>query len=157
MSKAYKLYRDYLPTSWVVIIGLSLARVFRDDKQNHELHLIKDLLNPLARERDRDLRRHKPGWGRSRYMRAQAPHALSREKTPHDDVMEQFALEIYHYLLVQWHQNKFDELKIYAPPKLLGLIKKSFSKKFLAVSTFVPRDLEKAPLKKLEERMHARP
>jgi hypothetical protein len=113
---------------WIVVAGLSDARIFIEDDEFQELKLVAELRNPLVKEKE---------------------HSK-------DDIIDHFALHIFRYLNHHWVEEDFDHLEIFAPPKLLGSIRKHFSEKFLNVTRFIPRDLEKKSAHDLESRMNFR-
>ena len=87
----------------------------------------------------------KPGMSRAKRA-GSSPHNLSKEKSPHDEVIDQFARELAKSLKFELKKNADLKLRIIAEPRLLGKIRSFFGKFSMKARLFwLVKDLEKVP------------
>jgi protein required for attachment to host cells len=134
----------YMNGYWFIVASQIDARVFTEVKEN-KFRLVKSFSNPLGRERNRVLRRKKPGMG----MRSSG-HSSSHRQTrvgkhdPHDEVATQFARKIINFLEQAFIKKDFRSLTIVAEPRFLGKLKSAMTPKIKkTVKNWVEKDLEK--------------
>lgn len=122
---------------WIVVASRIQARIF----QEKPFTLITTLENPLGREKNKELRSDKPGWGRSQYSRSAGIHAMTGEKNPHEEAAVQFARAISRYLEDQAQAHKFEELVIVAEPKMMGRIRTEMARHLSENTQWMQKDL----------------
>lgn len=127
-----------MSTTWVVVADEAIARILQRSARHHPLTSVEELTDPDAHARGRDLRRDAEG------RRAAGATAGSRQNTPHrlmptanvtasagEDEQhleaEGFARQVAEHLQQALQQKYFDELRIVAAPRFLGLLRKALS------------------------------
>src|SRR5262245_51132769 len=103
---------------WVVAADEAIARFLQRQGVRGELELIEELTDPDAHARGSDLRRD--AYGR----RGSTVATSAGEDEPHFEA-ETFARRVAQRLAEAFHQHRFDELRIAAAPRFLGLLRKS--------------------------------
>jgi len=87
----------------------------------------------------------KPGQSRAKCI-GSAPHMLEKRSLPHEVAADQFAKDLSGKLIKKMSDETSLNLKIVAEAKLLGKLKKQFTKKkFLDRVEWITKDLEKIP------------
>ncbi len=116
-------------TIWVVVADEAIARILERNVDTRELDPVEELTHAAAHARGQDLRRDAVG------RRAGAGAAGSRG-TPgnatasagtderHLEAAE-FARRVAGHLEAAFHQRRYDELRLVAAPRFLGLLRKS--------------------------------
>lgn len=138
-----------MQTTWVVAADASRARIFRMLGRNH-IEEIEDFIHKEGRQKDRELRTDAIGQYSARGAPASGGDLIERtEPTEHE--AEIFSRTLGGYLDKARTDHKYDHLCLIAPPRFLGLLRKSLSKEALRmvdkevpkdISWFNPRDIE---------------
>jgi protein required for attachment to host cells len=115
-----------MQTTWVVVADSSRARIFEMSSADRELHEIEDMANPQGRAMNRELQTE--GYGRyyGKGEREQA-HTAPPSVQPVEHAVEVFSKELGEYLDKARTQHRYDRLRLVAPPKVLGLLRKNLS------------------------------
>lgn len=121
---------------WIVVVTRVEARVF----EGREMVLKETLTNELGREHNRALTTDKPGVSRSRFSGVSHVHAMTGEKNPHEDAAIVFAKAVSMFLQKAQNRRQFESLLVFAEPKMMGRLRKYFSKSLLAVTDFQAKD-----------------
>lgn len=112
---------------WFAIVNRTEARFFSRESGKRPPELLHRMENELGRERNRNMRKDKPGSDRMRIGRGTIVHSLDREKDPHEDAAKQFMQAIAKYLDDNRKKGNFEGLTIYAGPHIAGLLKNHLS------------------------------
>lgn len=114
-----------MPGAWVLVAHESGARLFEARGPGKGLELIREVLHPEGRVRDRDIDTDRPGRSFPRGGTADNRSAMSREEGAHDRVVSDFARELAHLMREGRIGGRFQRLVLVAPPRLLGLLRSS--------------------------------
>jgi hypothetical protein len=137
---------------WLIVMGRKSAKVFSVSEREGSLEWLKTLRNPLGGERNRIMRKDKPGVSRGKYAKNAFLHALTGGKNPHEDVAIEFAKRIGEYVKQNNEEKAFSDLTIAAEAHMLGLVKKTFKNEKIKVDVeWVRKDLDKLSTKKIEK------
>lgn len=137
-----------MQTTWIVTADASRARIFQMLGRNH-IEEIEDFIHKESRQKDRELRTDAVGQFSVRSAPASSDMIERTEPTEHE--AEIFSRTLGGYLDKARTQHKYDQLCLIAPPKFLGLLRKTLSKEALRmvdkevpkdISWFNPRDIE---------------
>ncbi len=137
--------------SLFIVVNRKSAKIFEISRKPDSLTWLKTMKNPLGDVKNKLLTTDKPGLSRGKYKNNKAPHNLTRERNPHEDVAVTFAKKISLYLKKQQDQDKILNLTVAAEPHMLGLVKKSFDHDQLKTPVkWLRKDLEKLTTERLE-------
>jgi protein required for attachment to host cells len=129
--------------TWFVVLSQSSMKLFTQDTESKLLSHLHTFFNPVAKLRDKDITRHRPGAGAT---------------PPHDIVVQRFALRMARYLDNERKRKKLRELHIAADPKFQGMLKKVLPEGTLKiVKDWIQKDLEKADTRHLARAFIRRP
>ena len=152
--------------TWVVVADEAIARFLAWPDEGDELQSVEEMTDPDAHASGSDLQRDAHG----RRSNSSAPqgsrqnsvHALRGPSTSttssgldeqHQEA-EEFARNVARKLDEAYQQHRFEELRIVAAPRFLGLLRKQLSKNVAqAVSEELDKDLIKASNRELTERL----
>lgn len=106
---------------WIVAAGGGRARIFESAARAGPLTELRNLTDPSARQRARDIDTDAPGrsfdsFGRGRH--AMAPRSERRQQN-----LQRFAADIADVLNRERRADRFDKLYLLAEPKLMGLLR----------------------------------
>jgi len=105
---------------WTVIADSSRARVFQTNGAGRDFEEIQDMLNPLGRAKDHDLRTDAQG----RFAGKGEPgHSMSSRTEPMDKEHDAFARSLGLYLDQARMEHRFDKLRLAAAPRFLGRLR----------------------------------
>lgn len=139
------------PQNWFVVVNRKSAKIFEVAHRPDSLTWLKTLRNPLGTAKNKVMSTDKPGYGRSKYAAIKSPHALTRERDPHEDIAIEFAKKIAQFLKNHKLENNFMSLTIAAEPHMMGLVKKALTQDKVKVPIkWLRKDLEKMTTEKLE-------
>lgn len=110
---------------WVVLFNSNACRIFTFSEVKHELILLRELNHPENKEKNKDLVSDKPGHYDTR---SHAGGSYSQHTDPKEVKIDQFVLEIDKYLDEERKNQKYDELVIIAPPKMMGHLSQHINK-----------------------------
>ena len=133
--------------NYIAVASRVGAHIFRLNKSNHQkqLELVKELSNPLGRERNREFQNDKPGMSRAKYF-GSAPHRLDGEKNPHDDAADQFASHLVEVIKQMWIRNPKIKFQIVAGPNFMGMLRRHLNDSpFEKDINWVNKNLENVP------------
>lgn len=109
---------------WIVVVNRIQARIF----QEHPFVLVETLENELGRERNRFLRKDRPGLSRGKPSCRSSTYSLTGEKDPHEDAAIQFARTLGQHLKRAFQAHRIEELTIVAEPRMMGYLRDSLGK-----------------------------
>lgn len=121
---------------WIVIANRIDARIFR----KHPFSLLHEIRDELGREKNRAMTTDKPGSGRGPLSQASSTHSYGSEKSPHDDAAVQFARRLCHFLKHKKDFQTFDQLEVYAEPRMMGFIRERMDKNLKTCTEWLPKD-----------------
>jgi len=127
-------------TTWVIAADASRARIFEASASQPALHEIETFVHPEGRAQNRELKTDSAG----RYFGKGGPqaHTGGPSVDPAQHEMELFAKSMGEYLDQARSLNRFEVLYVFAPPKLLGLLRKNMSKTTTKlISETIPKDI----------------
>ena len=154
---------------WVLVADEALARILQRAEVGHELEDVEALTDPTAHDKEGDL--HRDAFGR---RSGSATHG-ARQNTPHrirgtasvtssagEDQQhleaQTFARRVAQHLAEALQQKRFDELRIVAAPRFLGLLRKELDAHVSAtVSEELSKDLIHADNAELTRRLFPEP
>ncbi|MGZ3722314.1 MAG: host attachment protein [Bdellovibrionales bacterium] len=125
-----------MAAKWIVVADRTKARIFKEKPFTN----IKTLKNDLGREKNRAMTTDKPGWSRSKFSQPSSTHALTGEKSPHEDAAVQFARTLCRYLEHESQEHSFDGLLIAAEAKMMGRIRDSLPKHLSEKADWLKKD-----------------
>ena len=144
-------------TRWVVVADSSRARIFELTGRDRGLRELDDLVNPAGRLDDRDIDADAKGRYFGKGEREQA-HTAEPEVPPVQHKIELFSKQLGHYLDQACLEQRFDELHLIAPPKILGLIRQNIGDKVRqAIAEEIPKDLAWFQGPQIEEYLRRHP
>jgi protein required for attachment to host cells len=132
-------------TTWVLVADEAIARFLQQPAEGGDLVPVEEMTDPAAHASNADLRddatgRRAGGQPASRLGGAQ-PHTAVGNATVSAGLneshkqAEQFARDVAARLTERWQQHRFQELKIAAAPRFLGLLRKALSQQVAATVT----------------------
>lgn len=125
-------------TSWVLVADEAIARILQRPQAGGELESVEELTDPAAHADGADLRRDAHGrraGGGTGADRQNAAHRLTAaasvtasagEDEQHQEAAD-FARRVGERLAQAHQQGRFDELRIIAAPRFLGLLRQALS------------------------------
>lgn len=135
-----------MKTTWVVVADEAIARILQWNKDDKELEPVEELTDPAAHADGADLRRDAYGRRSGASLQAANSNTSSRQSSPanvtssageaeqHQEA-EEFARRVAARLGEAFQQNRFEELRIVAAPRFLGLLRKSLGTQVTNVVT----------------------
>ena len=137
---------------WYLVTNQKTAKVFTETTSRGRLVLLKQLENPLANVRNRDMVRRQAGMGIRSAGVGGTPYSEKQRSDPHEEAAYQFAKEIMKFLDSEKRQKNFETITIIAEPRFLGKLRSAMSKNLSrVVLEWVQKDLLKEPLKRLTQ------
>ena len=138
-------------TSWALVADEAIARILCWPERGDELEPVEELTDPSAHAGGTDLRRdaygrragsatHGARPGTPHRLRSSANVTASAGEDPQHLGAELFARRVAQRLAEALQQHRYDELRVAAAPRFLGLLRKAFSPQ---VSASVTRELDK--------------
>jgi protein required for attachment to host cells len=131
----------------IVVADRGEARFYDAQHANSHLHLVGELTDPLAHQRDRDFKSDRPGRvfdhaaGPGR-RGAVGHHATGGENSPLRHEAEAFAHRIINSLEQAQQTDSFDKLVLVAEPRFLGELRDAMPKSLANKIVFqVDKDL----------------
>jgi protein required for attachment to host cells len=110
-----------MTTTWVVVAHQTGARILEHRSGfGRNLTFVSELENPDGRKRNHEIDSDRAGQSFSRAGGAASPHAMNREHTAHEHVIEGFIRTIAEQLQRARAQGSFDDLILVAEPRFLG-------------------------------------
>ena len=110
-----------MPITWILVAHESGARLFENSGPGKGLHLRKTIEHPEGRTRDGDVDADRPG--RSYGKVGSVRHAMSRERSPHDQAVAAFARELADMLKDGRTSDAYKRLVLVASPRFLGVLR----------------------------------
>ena len=130
---------------WVVVMNRSLMKVFLE-KNQHLMHL-KTLHNKAMNYSNSELGRHYPGT----ISEGSSKNTMSAS-SPRELAVEAFARKIAKFLDNSRKRNLVSHVVIISEPRLMGLVRKHFSRPDFEMTTqWIAKDLAAAPTRYLED------
>jgi protein required for attachment to host cells len=130
-------------TGSVVNPSLAVENVFEQD-------------NPPTREQGTDQPTSGAAFASSRAPNAASPRGNIEQTDWHQLNEDRFAKDIADRLYQLAHANRFQSLVLVAPPKVLGVLRKSLHKEVLGrVTAEVPKEFTKAPITTIQRELTA--
>jgi protein required for attachment to host cells len=127
----------------VVVADSNRARIFALQGRN-ELSELEDLVNPAARQDDRELRTDADGRFYDMGERSEG-HAAEPSVSPKQHEAERFAHAVARYLNDARNAHRYDSLCLIAAPQFLGLLRQSLDQQVLElVDETLPKNLTSA-------------
>lgn len=127
-----------MASTWVVSADAGRARIFELNGKERHLQEIADLVNPEGRASERELNSDAQGRYFGRGERTQGHSTGDANSVGHAN--EMFSREVGRYLEKARNEHQFDRLVLVAPPKFLGLLRRSLSK---GVQSTVTEEMDK--------------
>jgi protein required for attachment to host cells len=132
---------------WVVTADEAIARILQRQGARGELEPVEELTDPDAHARGTDLRHDAHG------RRGTTVASSAGEGEQHVQA-ETFARKVAQRLTEAFHQHRFDELRIAAAPRFLGLLRKSLDTQVARMVTeTVNKDLTHMTEREITEHM----
>lgn len=141
------------PVVWVVVADEAIARILERPEDGGELQPVEELTDPAAHARGADARRDALGrragsapagsrnsGGSQHRLRGEAGATASAGEDNEHLEAESFARQVAQRLAEHRQRQAFDELRIVAAPKFLGLLRKALPNQ---VAATVGDDLNK--------------
>lgn len=128
----------------ILIASRAEAKIFLKDGAQ-DLCWIKTLENKKGRRRESEFYSDLPGRSYGKFKGNSSPYRLEGKNDHATVVASKFAQGIAHFLQKEHADKHYDQAVIFAPPKLLSLIKnqtKTLAKQVYL--DFIPKDIEKA-------------
>ena len=140
---------------WFVVASQKTVYIFSEAGTGGELRLVKELDNPLGRERNRALIRKEAGRGIKTSGRVGAVHYSERKRhDPHEEAAVQFAKKTVEFLESEERRGSFKSLTVAAEPRFLGKIKAAMRPETeKLVVEWLRKDLLKVPKADLARRL----
>lgn len=153
-----------MKTTWIVVADEAIARIFQRQKPDEELQTVKELTDAAAHADSADMRR-------DAYGRRASGATPSRQNTPHhlrstanitasagEEEMhleaEGFARRVAEYLADALQKQRYEELRIAAAPRFLGLLRKFLPSQVAGVVTEeIDKDLIHLQPREIADRM----
>lgn len=130
--------------TWFIIADASRMRTFESSGEASAIHACKQVDRPDYNKRTKDLGTDRPGRGRK--SGSGGHYALEPRADWHDQAEEAFTSNICADLKDACRSKKFDELYIFAPPKMVGKFRTQLDKETEnRVVKYVGRDLAHLP------------
>lgn len=107
-------------TTWLVVADEAIARILQYPKKGHELESVEEMTDPTAHASGTELRRDAHG------RRGESITASAGESAKHLQA-ENFAARLATRLNEALSQHRFEELRIAAAPRFLGLLRKALN------------------------------
>ena len=152
-------------TTWVVVADEAIARILEWPKKGKELQSVEELTDPTAHASGSDLRRDAEGRRAGSATHSASPHNAHRlrssadvtssagEDAQHQEA-ERFARRVADHLAQALQQQRFDELRVVAAPRFLGLLRKAWSAQVQAtIKDELNKDLIHAENRELTQRL----
>jgi protein required for attachment to host cells len=109
-------------TIWVVVANSARARVFRADRRERALELVREENYDSARIKGEDLLADRPG--RTFDSAGQGRHAKEPRTDPKEVEKQKFAHHLAETLTSDADEHRFASLVLVTPPKLLGELRR---------------------------------
>lgn len=106
--------------SWIVVANSERARIFEAEKRKGPLTEIKDLIEPLANQRNQDLVSDGPG---SNSGGGSARHGVNGERDAKEQEAIRFAKRISEALVEGRNKSAYRRLYLIADPTMLGWLR----------------------------------
>jgi protein required for attachment to host cells len=152
-------------TIWIVVADEAIARILQWRGHGHELEPVEEVTDPDAHARGAELRRDAvgrraggapAGTGQSggRNLRSGAGMAASAGEDEERVEAEAFARRVAARLDERLREQRFEELRIAAAPRFLGLLRRALSPQVAAtVREEVSKDLVHLTAREISERV----
>lgn len=115
-----------MPITWTITADEHRARIFESRNRLNDFHEIEDFISPEARLQEQDLARDAKGRYFSNGERM-AGHTGEPAVSKLQHQQELFAKQIGDYLNKARMENRYDQLRLIAFSKFLGLLRKNLS------------------------------
>lgn len=130
-------------TTWVVVADEAIARILRKPEMLGDLEPVEELTDPDAHARGADLRNDAEGrragsapagsqQNSSHNLRGIASATASAGESELHLHAESFARRVATHLDQALQQNRYQQLKVIAAPRFLGMLRKQFSARVTA-------------------------
>jgi protein required for attachment to host cells len=144
-----------MKTTWVVVADEAIARVLQWPAAGDELESVEELTDPEAHAAGAEFRYDAHGR-RAGGAGQRGPSSVTTSSgvdVQHLEA-EEFARRVAQRLEEAQQQHRYDELRIVAAPRFLGLLRKSLSGNVAkSVTEEIDKDLVKASNRELTERL----
>jgi protein required for attachment to host cells len=130
-------------TIWVVVADEAIARILERNVDSGELEPVEELTDPAAHAKGQDLRRDAVGrraGTASGKLATQGNATASAGADERHLEADGFARRVAAHLETAWHAGRYDELRLVAAPRFLGLLRKQLHPE---VSKCVSESLDK--------------
>ncbi len=146
-----------MTTRWITVCDASRARVFEVKENDTEWQLIHELDHPGARAHGRDLTTDKPGS----VQQIGSPSGVAPNMEPPTDPKEveaqAFARILDEELTRGFDEHRFSTATLIAPPRFLGLLRKTLSDRVLkAVDQSYDLDYTKLKVDEIQTKLAKR-
>ncbi len=138
---------------WYIVASQKEVRIFKKGLDTEQVNLFKTLKNPLAGVTRRELLRKEAGHAvKSLGASGCVRYSQTKRHDPQESAINQFAQAIVNCLRHEQLKNHFNSLTVYAEPHLLGKLRSQMSSQLRrTVTSWIKKDLQKIPSKKLNE------
>lgn len=128
-----------MPTTWIVVADEAIARILQSE-DGHATEPVQELTDPDAHAKGAELRRD--AGGRRAVSGTGGNATTSAGPNERHVEAEVFSRRVADYLGRAYHEHRFDELRIVAAPRFLGLLRKSMNHDLArVVSQEIDKDL----------------
>lgn len=114
-------------TIWVVVADEAIARILERTEDGDELEPVEELTDPAAHAKGQDLRRDAVGRRAASASGGLATQGNATASAGADErhlEADGFARRVAAHLETALHQGRYDELRLVAAPRFLGLLRK---------------------------------
>jgi protein required for attachment to host cells len=136
-----------------VVVNRQSAKIFEVANSPESLVWLQTLKNPLGATKNKLMTNDKPGLSRGKFAKARSPHALTRERNPHEDAAIEFARKIALFIKTHQGEKELSRMTVAAEPHMMGLVKKALEQKPGHPGQrirWLAKDLDKMTTQKLE-------
>lgn len=121
-----KINLNYMNKHWYLVGERAGARIFEQEGVKSELRLIKNFENHQGALKTSELVSDRQG--RTESSSANGHHAVGKEDTARQHVLERFSKELGKFLEHEAQQKSFSSIVLVAEPQMLGELRKSIGK-----------------------------
>lgn len=139
---------------WIVVADGGRAHIIAVDHDAEGTHL-NTVHEMIADNRSsQEIASDKPGRGSGNLGGNGQRHAMPPSTDPHEHAQKEFVDDVVEYLSDKRNHNKFENLIVIAPPKVMGEVRTKAPKPLAeAIEGEITKDLTKIPLAELPKHL----
>jgi len=139
---------------WIVVADVGRANIIAVTRDAEGRHL--DIVHEMSADNrpSQEIASDKPGRGFANPGGNQQRHAMPPSTDPHRHAQDEFVADVVSYLTDKRNHNKFENLVVIAPPRIMGEMRAKMPKPLAeAVEGEITKDLTKIPLADLPQHL----